>query len=277
VGPPHVDPMACVAWYPTMYEVKELFGVRNNERNKRNYEDGDGDEYGVTFGKTAVMAVFAGEDSIPGATAEDAAILKTCLEEDDQVKDYMVKVFPGEKHGFAHQTTAKEPEIVDEFLEEEFGGMPTNSMDGGSAEVAYLLSSAWIETYSRVYLPTIGPKAADDETWSQLNMQDLAYSNNRDIRQEMEDALENQPEVEPDFRRMHPDDFKTPVEDMESMDDDMDYNSEARENTKPYGISIEEDVNTVLEKMKDAVDRDDLSFLPGAGEIPLDGSGEAYW
>jgi len=271
--------MACVAWYPTMYEPRTLFGVTNNARNKRRDEDDgdDDDDDETTFAKTAIMAVFAGEDTIPGATSEDAAILKTCLEEDDQVKDYMVKVFPGEQHGFAHQTAAKEPEVVDEFLEEEFGGLPSNSMDGGSAEVAYLLSSAWIETYSRVYLPTIGPKAADDETWSQLELQDLAYSNNRDIRQEMEDALENQPDVEPDFRRMHPDDFKTPVEDMESMDDETDTNSEARERTKPYGISIEEDVDTVLEKMKDAIDRDDLAFLPGAGEIPLDGSGEAYW
>jgi len=89
--------------------------------------------------------------------------------------------------------------------------------------------------------------------------------------------LEEQPDVEPDFRRMHPDDFKTPMEDMEVTDEELDYDVGARERTKPYGISIEEDVNTVLEKMKDAVDRDDLSFLPGAGEIPLDGSGEAYW
>ena len=42
------------------------------------------------------------------------------------------------------------------------------------------------------------------------------------------------------------------------------------ESTTPYGISIEEDVETVLEKMKDAIDRDDLSWMPGVGEVPLD-------
>jgi len=250
--------------------------IDNNDNNDNDSSSSSDDDKPIT--KTAIMAVFAGEDTIPGATSADAATLKTCLEDDDRVKDYMVKVFPGEKHGFAHHDTheVEEPEPVDEFLEEEFGGVPSNSMDGGNAEVAYLLSTAWIETYSRVFLPTVGPKAADDPTWSQLDMQDLSYSNDRDIRQEMEEALDNREDVKPDFRRMHPDDFKTPMDDMESMDNESE-SAEVIENTTPYGISIEEDVDTVLEKMKDAIDRDDLSWLPGAGEIPLDESGEAYW
>lgn len=279
VGPPHVDPMACVVWYPTMYDPKKLFGLNHDSidgNNNDNHDSSSDDDKPIT--KTAIMAVFAGEDTIPGATSADAATLKTCLAEDDRVKDYMVKVFSGERHGFAHDAAdkVKEPEVVDKFLDEEFGGVPTNSMDGGNAEVAYLLSTAWIETYSRVFLPTIGPKAADDAAWSQLDMQDLSYSNERDVRQEMEEALDNREDIEPDFRRMHPDDFKTPMDDMESMEDESD-STETRENTKPYGISMDEDVDTILEKIKDAIDRDDLSWLPGAGEIPLDESGEAYW
>ena len=42
--------------------------------------------------KMAVMAIFASEDTIPGATPTDAAALQSCLEEDDKVIDHMVKV-----------------------------------------------------------------------------------------------------------------------------------------------------------------------------------------
>jgi len=202
----------------------------------------------------------------------------------------MVKVFPGEKHGFAHQTppepptptTEQPPHPDDEFLKEEFGGLPTNSMDGSSAEVAYLLSTAWIETYSRVYLPTIGQPVADtNDVWSSdLQMQDLTYSNNRDVRAEIEEQIANQPDVKPDFRRMHPDDFKTPMDDLESMeydDEEEMENSNVRDKTKPYGIDIEDDVHTVLEKMMEAADRGELEYTPGVGDIPLDESEEGYW
>lgn len=271
VGPPHVNPMAVVAWYPTKYDPKLLFG---SKRKVEARTEGDSDDDAIT--KTSIMAIFAGEDNIPGATSDDAATLKACLEEDDRVKDYMVKIFPGEEHGFAHNTIGKEQEEVDEFFEEEFGGVPSNSMDGSNAEVAYLLSTAWIETYSRVFLPTIGPNVADDETWSKLDMHDLSFSNDRDVRQEIEEALKNTEDVVPDFRRMQPDDFNNPMDDIESMDDDL-LDEEFMEKVKPYGISSEDDINTVIEKMKEAIDRDDFSFLPGIGEIPLDESGEAYW
>ena len=59
--------------------------------------------------------------------------------------------------------------------------------------------------------------------------------------------------------------------------DDEPKSAEVVDNTTPYGISIKEDVETVLEKMKDAINCDDLSWLPGAGEIPLDKLGETYW
>jgi len=263
-GPPHVDPMACVAWYPTRYDPVKLFGTKRSDSNNE------------AFSKTSIMAIFAGEDTTPGATSDDAANLKACLQDDDRVKDYMVKVFPGEEHGFAHDNIGKVPDEVDEFIEDEFGGLPSNSNDGSNAEVAYLLSTAWIETYSRVFLPTVGPNVADDETWSELNMHDISFSNNRDIRQEIEDGIENSEDVVPDFGRMSPDDYQTPMDDIESMDDDS-IEADLRAEMKPYGISSEDDISEVLEKMVDSIDRDDFSFLPGIGEIPLDESGEAYW
>ena len=92
-APPHVDPIACISWYPTRYDVNKLFG-KNNE-GFRTFESGEDR-------KVAVMAVFAEDDDLPGATPDDAALLRSRLEDDPRVVDFMVKVFPGQKHGFAH-------------------------------------------------------------------------------------------------------------------------------------------------------------------------------
>ena len=156
--------------------------------------------------------------------------------------------------------------------------MPTNSIDNCNAEVTYLLSTVWIDTYTRVFLATVGPKTSDHPNWSQdLSVPDLSYADKRDVRKEMEEAIEDIPEIEPDFMRIHPDDFKTPMEDMERIYDNKSYDVEAMDKMDSYRISIEEDVDTVLEKMKDVIDRYDLSWFPGAGRIPLDRSGEVYW
>ena len=64
-------------WYPTRYNAKALFG--GETASSRRFE-------------TAIMAVFAGDDELPGATSSDAALLKSCLEADERVKDFMVKV-----------------------------------------------------------------------------------------------------------------------------------------------------------------------------------------
>jgi len=48
------------------------------------------------------MAVFAGDDILLGATREDAALLNDVLGKNDAVKDHLVKIFPGQAHGFAH-------------------------------------------------------------------------------------------------------------------------------------------------------------------------------
>ncbi len=225
----------------------------------------------------AVMAIFGGEDDLPGATSDDANKLKACLEADVDVKDHMVKVFGGQGHGFAHIGMSKIPEDdnEDRFLKEEFGGLPSRNMDNGDAEVASLLSTAWFETYARQFLPTVGEAVKDDGLWSDIDMPDLSESSSRDIRAEMEEALENHQDAEVDLKRMHPDDFKTPIDDIESMDELF---SELLK-TQPYGASIEDDVDTFIDKLEAAVDRDDFSFLPGFGEIPLDDSadGKAYW
>ena len=51
VGPPLVGAMSCVAWYPTMYDAKGLFGV--DRRVMKQMENGDvvGEEDGEGKGK----------------------------------------------------------------------------------------------------------------------------------------------------------------------------------------------------------------------------------
>jgi len=137
--PPLVSPASCVAWYPTRYNAKELFGSSCEECNE--------------ISKTAIMAIFAEEDNISGARKSDAKILKSYLDNVSWVTDNMVKVFENEDHGFAHVGIANRK--GDEF---------------GNGEVVSLLSTAWIDTYSRVYLPTAGPKVkSEDSKWNSVS------------------------------------------------------------------------------------------------------------
>jgi hypothetical protein len=146
----------------------------------------------------AVMAVFGEQDELPGATQEDAAVLQSLLEKDDRVKDHIVKVFPGQGHGFAHNglgdNTGADKDEFERFVDEEFGGAGRVSFDTGDAEVACLLCTAFMETYSRVFLPTTGPtisKDSNEKKWSSLKMKDLKEADNRhNIREEIEEALE---------------------------------------------------------------------------------------
>jgi len=115
---PPVNPMACVAWYPTQYNATVLFGNTND-----NDDSSGGEEQMV------VMALFAGDDDIPGATPVGATTLNNCLQHDSLIKDYMVKVFPGEAHGFAHrhrmpkeQQQQHQPDL---FIDQEFGTTTT--------------------------------------------------------------------------------------------------------------------------------------------------------
>lgn len=242
VGPPPVDPLAAVAWYPTRYNARELFGKNHKGSDK----DINGEKRSV-----AVMAIFAGKDVIAGATPDDAADLQTFLAEDDRVKDYMVKIFPGQDHGFAHNgISANQQSPEDEFerfVDEEFGGAGRVGLDGGDAEVACLLSTAWMETYSRVFLPTTGPAVSADENeseWTSLEMKDLSDANTRDIRREMEDAVDNFVEEPLGGRRIDPTD--------ESQKDELAEILKGMQNDEsgPYAISPDDDLTTIYAKLK---------------------------
>eukprot|EP00559_Dactyliosolen_fragilissimus_P007088 CAMPEP_0184858670 /NCGR_PEP_ID=MMETSP0580-20130426/3754_1 /TAXON_ID=1118495 /ORGANISM="Dactyliosolen fragilissimus" /LENGTH=789 /DNA_ID=CAMNT_0027354951 /DNA_START=700 /DNA_END=3066 /DNA_ORIENTATION=+ len=296
-GPPRVKPSACIAWYPTRYDAESLFG-KNGRKDSNNSND-------ETKYNTAVMSIFAGDDDLPGATRDDATKLKNLLGDDPRIKDHMVKIFPGQPHGFAHMGISKEnlqnenDEDMDPFLEEEFGGSPSIGSVGrsGDGEVAYLLSTAWMETYSRVFLPTIGPAVRDgdppmssydydnnddpDDTnqqidrWTSLEMVDLTNSKSRNVRQEIEEALEAHQDVELELERMHPDNFKMPVDELEDTDNTL---MDILESTRPLGLSPDDSPEDFLEKLEEALERGlDLDTLPGFGEIPLDSSGQAYW
>ena len=56
--PPPVDPIAAVAWYPTRYDAHKLFGSLN---------EGSPTFAGGEDRRVAVMAVFGGDDKLPGA------------------------------------------------------------------------------------------------------------------------------------------------------------------------------------------------------------------
>jgi dienelactone hydrolase len=188
IGPPTVEPEVAVAWYPTRYNAKQLFGSGRSSildlpsDRKREF---------------AVMGIFAGKDKYAGATKQDAAELKALLAGDERVKDYIVKVFPDLDHGFAHNAIGRnhDESEVDRFVDDEFGGAGRVSIDDGDAEVACLLSTAFMETYSRKYLPTTGLPVSKDESaveWNEeLNMKNFRNGARRDVRQEIEESLEN--------------------------------------------------------------------------------------
>jgi len=242
VGPPPVDPLAVIAWYPTRYNAAELFGKKHRGFNT----DINGNARSF-----AVMAIFAGKDVIPGATPDDAAELKSLLAEDDRIKDHMVKVFTGQDHGFAHNgisANQQSPEDeFEQFVDEEFGGAGRVGLDGGDAEVACLLSTAWMETYSRVFLPTTGPAVSVDENeseWKSLEMKDLSDANTRDIRSEMEVAIDSFVE-EPLGGRMIDQTDGSQKEELTELLKGM-QNGEAG----PYAINPDDDLTTIYAKLK---------------------------
>ena len=200
VGPVQVDPLAVVAWYPTRYNAKKLFGP------ERIMSTGEKQSM-------AVMGVFAGNDVLAGATPADAAELKHLLDNDERIKDHMIKLFPDQDHGFAHMGLNEVSGVgdtdYDRFVDEEFGGSGRVSINSGDAEVACLLSTAFMETYSRVFLPTTGPAISQDggdEEWDkELEIKNLE-SSSRDVRAEIENALDSFVEEPLGGRRFDPTD-----------------------------------------------------------------------
>jgi len=245
IGPPLVNPMAAIAWYPTRYNAQDLFG----KNNKGSREDMDNKQR-----QMAVMAVFAENDDIPGATKDDAAALKRLLEEDVRVKDHMVKIFQGQVHGFAHHGISKKDDDGDDpferFVDDEFGGAGKLSLQsGGDAEVACLLSTAFMETYSRVFLPTIGPPISLDEMegdWGKnINMKGYRDSETRDVRKEIGDSIENFVEEPLGGYRMDPSDESQEEELkrlLKSMQDPDADNGE-------FAIGPDDDLSTMYAKL----------------------------
>lgn len=240
IGPPRVEPMSVVAWYPTRYNANLLFGSEHKGSNMDEKQS------------LAVMAVFAGKDTIPGATPEDAAHLKRLLEEDDRIKDHMVKVFPDQDHGFAHigmsGTREGGEDEFERFVDEEFGGAGRVGIDGGDAEVACLLSTAWMETYSRVFLPTTGPAVSLDENeaeWNGLNMKDLSEANTRDVRDEIENALDSFVEEPLGGKRIDQTD-ESQKEELAELLKSM----QSGEDLGPYTINPDDDLATIYAKLK---------------------------
>jgi dienelactone hydrolase len=269
-APPHVDPIACISWYPTRYDANKLFGKKNE--GFRTFESGEDR-------KVAVMAVFAENDDLPGATPEDAALLRSCLEDDPRVVDFMVKVFPGQKHGFAHANLGQQEEggdDADRFVDEGFGSVDSITT-GGDAEVACLLSTAWMETYTRVFLPTVGTPVRDDEenSWRTLEMNSQAGQ--REIRKELEDAIAKFEDVTPDFSRMSQ--SRSPLLDGEA-NEVYDRIEEERERIKQeiltkYGITPDDDDETFNSKFAKAMADGALDRL--LIDAYVDDSGDAYW
>lgn len=247
VGPPPVNPMAVVAWYPTRYNATALFG---NDRVVGIQRDIYEEEQQQQF---AVMGVFAGRDDIPGATPEDAAALKAALSDDPRVRDHLVKVFPDQDHGFAHIGLAAKANldsdtVFERFVDDEFGGAGKVSIDDGEADVACLLSTAFFETYSRVFLPTTGaPIYEDEDEWSSdLNMRSLSVANTRDIRQEIEKSLDNYIEPELGGRYIDPND-ESQRKEMEDMLRDAQSDDQKK---GPFRIEDGDDWHTMFGKLK---------------------------
>lgn len=244
VGPPPVDAMAAIAWYPTRYDASALFGKNHQGANRK--IDGNKREM-------AIMGVFAGLDTIPGATTGDAERLKDLLASDDRVKDHLVKVFPGQDHGFAHRGLSQpvESDEFERFVDEEFGGSGRLGLLDGDAEVACLLSTAFMETYSRVFLPTVGPPISldeDERDWGQkIEMNDLSTTI-RDVRNEIEEALDGFVDEPLGGFRVDPSD----EEQEEQLKKILRSMEEDEQKAGPYAIEDNDDLATMYAKLKAA-------------------------
>jgi hypothetical protein len=254
--PPHVDPVACIAWYPTRYDVKKLFG-KDNE-GFRTFENGDDRT-------VAVMAVFAEEDTLPGATPEDATLLKDCLDEDPRVKDVLIKIFPGTKHGFAHNIPKEYTEGFDEdrfIVEDGYGGRASlveHEYSNSDAEVACLLSTAFMETYTRMFLPTVGEPVRDEEenSWSNIKINEQPKEK-RDVRKEIEDQIANFVPPEVDYSEMEEnssDYLDAPPEEVQKVGMAQEkIREQLLDKIKQYGIDSNDDDEVFAEKLQKMFD-----------------------
>jgi dienelactone hydrolase len=238
LAPRLVDPDVAVVWYPTRYNAKKLFGAErsptltsNDEQKQRN---------------VAVMGVFAGKDKLPGATPDDATELKRLLEEDERIKDCMVKVFTDQDHGFAHNSLGKNEDDsdLDRFVDNEFGGAGRVSIGDGDAEVACLLSTAFMETYSRKFLPTVGVPIMLDDTAEDWNRDVVLRKSSkmRNVREELTKLEQGVMDVKQEGTRIDredPDDDEILLKALREMD--------AKDGK--YKIGEDDDISTAFEKL----------------------------
>ena len=167
---------------------------------------------------------------------------------------------------------------------EDFGSMDQPIDMGGDAEVACLLSTAWMETYTRVFLPTVGTpvKYDDDERWSstQLEMEGMKTKEQRqlsEVRAELDEQISNHEDVTIDFRRMS----QTSSALMEGPGiENYEQIEEERERIRQrilekYNISEDDDEETFDRKFQQARDEGALDEL--LLDAYMDDSGDAYW
>ncbi|KAL7535026.1 hypothetical protein ACHAXR_009017 [Thalassiosira sp. AJA248-18] len=169
----------------------------------------------------------------------------------------------------------------DRFLGEDFGTMDpllANGNGGGDAEVACLLSTAWMETYTRVFLPTVGPPVRfdADERWSTLEMEDYSKKERREVRADLEEAIAKYEDVNVEMERMQ---SASPLMDGPGSPE-FDKIEEERENIRQqilekYDISEDDDDETFDRKFQQA--RDDGALDGLLLDAYMDDSGDAYW
>eukprot|EP00611_Tribonema_gayanum_P028181 TRINITY_DN7164_c0_g1_i1.p1 TRINITY_DN7164_c0_g1~~TRINITY_DN7164_c0_g1_i1.p1 ORF type:complete len:531 (-),score=76.51 TRINITY_DN7164_c0_g1_i1:19-1611(-) len=85
-----------------------------------------------------IAAIFGGADNTAGATKADAVALKLALSANEHVQDFVVRVFPGQDHGFAHRGGGGGEEVAT------------------AASDAMLLATAWLDIYLQKGAKTIG-------------------------------------------------------------------------------------------------------------------------
>lgn len=200
------------------------------------------------------MAIFAERDTIPGATRRDAEDLLNALAADERVKDHLVKVFPDQDHGFAHRGLGSPPmsDGFERFVDEEFGGAGQISVGDGDAEVACLLSTAFFETYSRVFLPTVGPPISldpNEEFWMRdLDMSRRSENGKRDVRKEIEDAMNNFVDQPLGGIAIDPTDESQEEELMEQLRK----MEGPKQKQGPYALENNDDLTTIYAKLRAA-------------------------
>ena len=131
--PPKVD--LAVAFYPTRYDPPAVAASM----------------------KLPVMALFAGEDTLSGATPQDAQALKNGLDSNANCPDFLVRIYSGEKHGFAHRADPQ-----DGGRAVGVGGVEER-VASERGEDAMLLATSWLGVYLRKKHKLYAPRAKSQE------------------------------------------------------------------------------------------------------------------